>query len=621
VNVDRDANLVELLDATVTRVRFPNLTPAQEARFGEIIRRYAGEADIQVSVDRLVALVAAAERERETASDIRAEPPRIIFVSEPAVLVVYDGDPILRRIDTTQVQRVVNTAMPVARYDVDSLFYIPGGRTWYRSRSALGPFEMTQDVPEAMMNLIPRDVLEDLDDVDEIPGPPPRIITAKVPTELIVSDGPPEWEALQGTRLAAMRNTDSDVIRNTATGTYYVLLSGRWYAGPELTGPWRHVRPDSLPADFAKIYPNSVAGDVLPFVAGTPQAEEALADASIPTTTAVNRATTTLTVTYDGAPQFETVTGTSVQYAINSATPVLKVGTLYYAVDEAVWFVSPAATGPWTVSDSVPQAVASIPPSSPVHNVTYVHVYSSTPEVVYVGYLPGYVGMYPYYGTVVYGTGYQYPPYVSPYAYYPRPVTYGMSVHYNPYTGWSMGVGVSVGFMTIGVAFAGGYHGHYPPGGFYGPGGYRPPGGSVGRPGAGPGAPGARPSTRPSNSIYNRPQNATRQAPADMRARNSASGRPSTGAGNRPSARPSTRPNNVYASPGGDVMRRNSNGSWQQRGNSGWQAPSTGNRASGGTMNRDYQARSRGSSREAGRSSFGGSRGGGMRGGGGGRRR
>jgi hypothetical protein len=42
-------------------------------------------------------------------------------------------------------------------------------------------------------------------------------------------------------------------------------------------------------------------------------------------------------------------------------------------------------------------------------------------------------------GTGVYGTGWYYPPYVSPYAYYPRPVTYGMSVSYNPYTGWGFG--------------------------------------------------------------------------------------------------------------------------------------------------------------------------------------
>jgi hypothetical protein len=69
------------------------------------------------------------------------------------------------------------------------------------------------------------------------------------------------------------------------------------------------------------------------------------------------------------------------------------------------------------------------------------------------------------------------------------------------------------------------------------------------------------------------------------------------------------------------VMRRNSSGSWQQRGSSGWQSPSAGNRGGYSGASRDYQARSRATSREAGRSSFGGSRGGSMRGGGGGRRR
>ena len=67
-------------------------------------------------------------------------------------------------------------------------------------------------------------------------------------------------------------------------------------------------------------------------------------------------------------------------------------------------------------------------------------MYESTPQVVYVGYTPGYVYSYPWYGVPVYGTGWYYPPYVTPYAYYPRPVTYGMHVSYNPYTGWGFGV-------------------------------------------------------------------------------------------------------------------------------------------------------------------------------------
>ena len=61
----------------------------------------------------------------------------------------------------------------------------------------------------------------------------------------------------------------------------------------------------------------------------------------------------------------------------------------YYAVSEGVWFVASTPAGPWRVADSVPSVIYTIPPSSPLHYVTYVRVYSSTPEEVVVGYTPG----------------------------------------------------------------------------------------------------------------------------------------------------------------------------------------------------------------------------------------
>ena len=73
-----------------------------------------------------------------------------------------------------------------------------------------------------------------------------------------------------------------------------------------------------------------------------------------------------------------------------------------------MWYIADDPEGPWSVSDTRPLGVEDIPPSCPVYDVRWVYVYDSTPEVVYVGYVPGYLGWYPYYGTVVYGTGHRY---------------------------------------------------------------------------------------------------------------------------------------------------------------------------------------------------------------------
>ena len=135
-------------------------------------------------------------------------------------------------------------------------------------------------------------------------------------------------------------------------------------------------------------------------------------------------------------------------YAVNSKTQVIKVNGRYYAVDQAVWFVSDSPTGPWVVADTIPPEIDTIPPESPVYNVKYVRVYDSTPEVVYVGYTPGYQGSYVYGDTLVYGTGYYYPGWLGT-AYYPAPITWGFAPIYDPfYYSWGFGWGYGAGFMS-----------------------------------------------------------------------------------------------------------------------------------------------------------------------------
>jgi len=98
-------------------------------------------------------------------------------------------------------------------------------------------------------------------------------------------------------------------------------------------------------------------------------------------------------------------------YAVNTSSQVLVIGVLLRMRAGGV-FESPSALGPWKISDARPSQVDSIPPQSPVHNTKYVYVYESTPEVVYVGYTPAYMGCYPYYARSCTAPGVL-PPYVS----------------------------------------------------------------------------------------------------------------------------------------------------------------------------------------------------------------
>jgi len=109
--------------------------------------------------------------------------------------------------------------------------------------------------------------------------------------------------------------------------------------------------------------------------------------------------------------------------------------------------MSTSPNGPWKTADSVPKEIYTIPPSSPVYNVTYV-TQTTTDTTVESSTTAGYLGAFIIGATVgailTYGTGYYYPPYVYYGGLYPIyrpwPYTYGGGAVYNPWTGgWAAG--------------------------------------------------------------------------------------------------------------------------------------------------------------------------------------
>jgi hypothetical protein len=252
-----------------------------------------------------------------------------------------------------------------------------------------------------------------------------------------------DFVPIVGTQLLWASNTTSDVFIDTTNNNYYVLLAGRWFASNSLAGTWTYVANNALPAGFAAIPPGSLAAAVLPTVAGTPQAQEATIANSIPQTATVPlKNGPKFTPSFDGPPQYEQIPGTPLTHVVNSSEPVIQVApNAYYAVVAGVWFTAPGITGPWTIATSVPPVIYTIPPSSPLFYVTYVKIYEATPQYVYVGYTPGYMGtVVSPYGTVVYGTGYAYNPWIGS-VWYAPPYTYGYAAApiYNPWVGYTYG--------------------------------------------------------------------------------------------------------------------------------------------------------------------------------------
>ncbi len=474
VQIDRDSSTVEQRNLDVTLVRMPGIRPDDAKRYETLVESEANGWDLNGSFEELQSGLAASAKERASIENLDHRPPRILFVYHRALLVAYDGAPVLEPIDGSRLQRVSNTPYAVVQDPARRTYYLRGSNLWYTAKDPLGPWNVTDSVPADVAGALPPDTST----ADPGQGEPPAIVTATEPTELIAFDGEPLLEPLVGSRLLYVTNTESDVLRYVDTQSLYVLLSGRWYTARSEQGPWTYVAPDQLPDAFRQIPPDSPRGNVLASVAGTDQADDAVADDEIPQTSAIRRDARDVSVAWDGAPQFERIPGTALEYGVNTDAEVLSDGRRYYLCNVGVWYVADDAQGPWSVSVDVPVGLDDVPPSCPVYNLRWVDIYEVTPTVVYVGYLPGYLGYYPCGGTVVYGTGYRYKPWRGRRHYYPRFVTWGFGARYNPWVSrWSFGYSYGAGFLRAGTRWrpdGGREHerGDIP---WFGPGGYRRP--------------------------------------------------------------------------------------------------------------------------------------------------
>jgi hypothetical protein len=578
VEIDRDERMVHVRELKVPQVRFPEAEEDTQQQLADYLERELPSWDLPLELDRLITdldLLGDAQT-----PGLRHEPPKIRYISEPAVLVLIDGEPKIESVTSPggdKFDQVVNTPFLIVSPEGARSYYLSGGNElWYEADKPEGPWNPSKSVPSKVAGLVEPEEGAETDTGD---GPPPKILVATEPTELIISDGLPNWAPVEGVlELLYMTNTDSSVFLEISSQAYYTMLSGRWYRGQQVNEEWivEHVPNDQLPEAFTDIPEESAVGEVLTQVAGTTQAREAVLDNAIPQTAAVNRDDNSFSVEYDGKPEFKPIEDASnnLQSAVNTEKSVFKLGERYYSCEQGIWYEADSPTGPWRVATEVPEAIYSIPASSPHHNVTYVHVYDVTPTVVYVGYTPGYMGSYYSHGCVVYGTGWHYSPWYGPH-YYPRPWTWGLHVRYNPWYGWSFGVSFSNGPFRVTFGFGG--WGRPPYHGWWGPGGYRP----YPRPYVRPGYTrvninrnininninintgnqiGNRPRPSQKPNIYNRPANQDRLAE-----------RPSTRDRKQPGVA-QNRPNDVFTDKSGNVYRKDQDGKWQQRDRGEWKS-------------------------------------------------
>ena len=512
--VDKGTRRVSLDQYTVTKAEFPNAGQEAQAWVDALQKDAAGKRRV-ISLDRLEAQVQGVQVAEHAAKlPLKNDAPALIFSRQPAILVSVDGAPRYVRAEGTSLERVLNTRALLLR-DGAGRHYLHVFDGWMSTDSLAGNAawsvlpgesadlrklrtEAEKNRAADLLSGVTAATTEKAGQARQTPpslksGNPPRIYVATQPTELLVSEGEWLWTPVAGTQLMYVKNSTGHIFRDNNDQQIYVLISGRWFRAPGEAGPWSFVAANALPADFARIPDDSEKENVKASVAGTPQAREAVIASNVPQTAAVRISQARLTpLRLDGgAPRWTPIAGTSLSWAPNTSTPLIQVNAhSFFALENGVWFTASSIEGPWLVATAVPVAIYTIPPSSPLHYVSYVRIFGVGDDYVYVGYTGGYQGEYvdTASGVVVYGTGYAYDPWVgSTWIGWPLTYGYGAAVTYTPWLGWSYGFcfGWAWGTATSAWGWGWGPYPYWGPwaygwGGWWGGVAYGPAGGAAG---------------------------------------------------------------------------------------------------------------------------------------------
>jgi hypothetical protein len=472
-DIDNVAKVVVITNPEVTGAYFPSLDQATKEKMEQLFKTLVPPT-VSISLHRLIA--STPKKETPAGVQLSNDPPKIFVGYRPSILLSVDGEPVLSEVPNTKLKFVANTHWPLFFNTEAFTYYLAVGPQWLTASSLEGQWSATKKLPPDMSKMAQDKQWSALKKMippsTKSAGVTPDVFYSDKPAEVILFDGQPVYAQIPDTQLTYATNTSSVVFVFTPTQQFYYLTAGRWFRANDLQGPWTYATPD-LPPDFAKIPLSSPASAILASVPGTDEAKDAVLLAQVPTTITVKPAEVAakVKVAYAGDPKFEPIKGTSMEYATNSHDKVIKVGDVYYLCMQGVWFMSPNSQGPWTTCTSVPQEIYTIPPSSPVYNVTYVTQTANPDGTVQASYTAGYLGAFilgAATGAIIAnGSGYWWPPYCYGGYYYPYAATYcggyygGYGYHYGtPYYdsatgayGWKQTAYGPYGSATRGAAY------------------------------------------------------------------------------------------------------------------------------------------------------------------------
>ena len=197
--------------------------------------------------------------------------PSVLVTTDPAELILLDGEPNYIPVPGTQLLWVSNTESDLFRLGKDGAFYYLVAGRWFKAPDLYGPWTFaTPELPEEFKQISvehPRSRV-----LASVPGTQQAaeaVLLAQVPQIARVNkkdltapevnyNGEPEYEVIQGTQLQRAKNTDKEIIK--VGDTYYLCYQGVWFMANAAKGPWTIAT--SIPQEIYQIPPSSPSHSV-----------------------------------------------------------------------------------------------------------------------------------------------------------------------------------------------------------------------------------------------------------------------------------------------------------------------------------------------------------------------
>ena len=206
---------------------------------------------------------------RKLNDEAQALVPTIYARTEPAELIVIDGDPTLSLIANSDLAWVNNSEADLFLSASDGHFYFLVSGRWFKADTLDGPWTFaTPDLPADFLSIPDDHPRADVRAL--VPGTPEAeeaVMLAQIPQKATVDRegleteveveyaGEPEFSPIDGTAMSYGVNTANDVIK--VGDLYYLCFQAVWFVSTGPAGPWEVT--DAVPRTDLR-HPTELAG-------------------------------------------------------------------------------------------------------------------------------------------------------------------------------------------------------------------------------------------------------------------------------------------------------------------------------------------------------------------------